>query len=377
MRYRSYLHVSVLVAVAIFCAHSCMAANPKITQAQIEKSLKTNPESYAVRLQAGKYFEEIGFAGEAQEQYLAATKCKDAKAEAFNRLAQMYLQDRQYTKARSAADLAVKRFPDSYGAHLTSGYIYHNQNDFDRALAEYKKAQTIEPKNPQIYIALGDATMGDGDNKGALAYLQKARQLGPETNLWRYQMGMVHKNLKEWDKARDFFEKNFDQDPFNRQSNLAYVNMLSDSKNPKKDPVKALEISFCLIATAQGNEMFQLKVRLKTLIAELRPSQVESAKNAALARITDTKLKARMLFCLGDVFDQLNLPDWGIKSYRAGLAFNPDFARGHLRLGIDLEGYGKDKQGALREYETALKLDAKDKETQARLQNLKRELKIK
>ena len=72
-----------------------------------------------------------------------------------------------------------------------------------------------------------------------------------------------------------------------------------------------------------------------------------------LARITDTKLKARMLFCLGDVFDQLNLPDWGIKSYRAGLAFNPGFARGHLRLGIDLEGYGKDKQGALREYETA------------------------
>ena len=355
----------------------CKPGEPKITQAQIEKSLKDHPESYAVRLQAGRYFEEIGFAGEAQEQYLAATKCKGANAEAFNRLAQMYLQDRQYTKARSAADLAVKRFPQNYGAHLTSGYVYHNQNDFDRALAEYKKAQSIEPQNPQIYIALGDATMGDGDNKTALDYLQKARQLGPETALWRYQMGMVHKNLKDWEKARGFFEQNFAEDPYNRQSNLAYVNMLTDGKNPKKDPLKALEISLCLIATSQGNEMFQLKVRLKTLIAELRPSQVESAKNAALARIKDTKLKARMLFCLGDVFDQLSLPDWGIKSYRAGLAFDPGFARGHLRLGIDLEGFGKDKQGALREYEAAYKLDAKDKETEARLHNLKRELKIK
>lgn len=372
----SLLLAALLIAPAQIGIESsfCLAQKTKtITSESIEKELKNNPHSYEVRIKAAHYLENMGCLGQAEEQYQAAGQCPNAQAEAFLRLAQMRLQQRQYKKAQEAADLGVKKFPNNYGTQLTAGYVYHNLSSLDVALSAYQKAQKLQPKNPEIYIALADVYLARNEYEKALNQLEQCAKLNPPQLLYRYQKGKVLQKLGRLTEARDILEKNYREKPFESKSSLLYLEVLETSKLTEK----ALEVALTMLAGAQGKEMITLKARIKLLIAQLKPSQVEKAKEKSLAVIADPKLKARLMFALGDIFDQMSLPDWAIKNYRSGLKLNPKFARGHLRLGEDLETYLKDKAHALQEYQLALELDPKDKETKLRMGSLKKELGLK
>jgi tetratricopeptide (TPR) repeat protein len=105
-------------------------------------------------------------------------------------------------------------------------------------------------------------------------------------------------------------------------------------------------------------------------IAELAPSINKRNPNAAF------------FFALGDVLDTVGMHSDAILQYRSGLGmeksysmdnddFRHAFARGFLRLGMDLEGTGRNYDRALRCYDVAYRLFPQDHQIDMHLTRLK------
>jgi tetratricopeptide (TPR) repeat protein len=121
--------------------------------------------------------------------------------------------------------------------------------------------------------------------------------------------------------------------------------------------------------------MVLAKAAVKDMLAAMTEKDARDTIARAEAAIKEIKLKGRLHFALGDVYDRLAQPQIAINQYQAGLSFDPSLARGYLRLGEDLETYKKDLPGAMKNYQKAFSLDGQDHEIQMRLNGLKAKIK--
>ena len=94
--------------------------------------------------------------------------------------------------ALSDASLAEKHYKDAI--------TYHDLEEFERAIAEYRKAIALNPNFPIIYNRLGVAHSELKQYDAALDAYQKALALSPMTAEPHYNMGLVY--LKKGDLPR-------------------------------------------------------------------------------------------------------------------------------------------------------------------------------
>jgi tetratricopeptide (TPR) repeat protein len=121
--------------------------------------------------------------------------------------------------------------------------------------------------------------------------------------------------------------------------------------------------------------MDDLKLMVAYLLMRLPPDAVQRSIRFAELKIGNPKTQAILHFALGDIYDRAHQPDNAMLQYKAGLSLNPDYARGYLRLGEDLEGKSSLNE-ALNNYEKAYSLNARDPEIKSRLDKLKALMKI-
>jgi len=347
-------------------------ATPRITAEQVEKLMKTAPHAYATHLKAGIFYQDKGIVGQAQDEFRQAIACKDTTPEAYKFLSQLLLKSNDRAEAERVARQGVRLFPHNYGMLLTAGYILHNESKLADALSMYEAAMKEEPQNPQIYVALADVSSAMNQPQKALQYVNKALALGPATDLICFEQAKVLVMLGRFEEAKKPLAQNFAKDPLNFKNNKLYLSVLNSQKS---SPREALKVQLCIMVPANKKQMDLAKVQVKEMLSTMSDSDATSAISNAEAAIKDIKLKARLHFALGDVYDRINKADAAIKQYRAGLALDPGFARGYLRLGEDLETFKNDTAGALKNYEKAASLDPADPEIQIRLKQLKAKVK--
>lgn len=71
-------------------------------------------------------------------------------------LAQLHLREGRLDEARTQADLAIERDPDSADAHITRGRILQAAGRPEEALAAWGRAEEIAPQNIDLAASLGD-----------------------------------------------------------------------------------------------------------------------------------------------------------------------------------------------------------------------------
>ncbi|MBU6454338.1 MAG: tetratricopeptide repeat protein [Cyanobacteria bacterium REEB67] len=343
----------------------------KYSATQIEKLLKSAPEAYSTHLAAGKFYEEKGIIGEAQNEYRTAITCPHPSAEAYKHLAQLLLKSADYAEAEKVARAGLKLFPHEYGMLLTTGYVLHNEHKLGEAAAMYEAAKAVQPNNAEIYIALADVYSAMNQAPRALQYVEKALSLGKPTELTLYEQAKVLILLGRFDQALKPLAANFEANPLNFKNNKLYLNVLTSQKRIKE----AFIVQLCLLAPANDKEMAVAKASLQDMLRALPEKEAQNGISTAEAAIKEKRLKGRLHFALGDVYDRIGQPQNAIGQYQAGLALDPTLARGYLRLGEDLENFKKDFFGAMKNYQKALSLDGKDKETTMRINQLKAKMK--
>lgn len=356
-------------------AESASPAEKKVlSQEEIEKLLKNEPHSYRAHLEAGRFYQKKGFVVEAENEYKLAINAPNAGADAYKQLANLLLRSHDYDQAEKISLEAKKKFQTDYSVLLTCGYVLHNCHKLDDALAVYEKARSLKPGESDIYLAIGDVLQAQNKPKEALAMVEKGIKLGAcDKEFAAFEKAKILVALDRFSEAVHEMDPVFEKYPFSSNTNDVYLAALLKCGNLEK----ALEVRLCLLSKANGRDMQINKSEVGGLCSKLSKNQIDLCIARAEKRIADQKLKARLHFAMGDIYDRAKNSGEAIQQYEAGLKLDPTFARGYLRLAEDQEVFLKDFKSALKNYETAQKLDKADKEINLRLNNLRQKQGIK
>ncbi len=373
------MQTMVCFAAALFSSSLIKGQAPQSTLGQVVPSakqvellLKNQPKTYVAHYAAGQLYESQGFYGQAIEQYRQALDFPPVKPDAYKRLAQLALKTSDYAAAEKVAVDGLHLFPKDYGMLLTAGYVLQNQGKLPAAMNMYQRARAARPSDAQICLAIADVLAALNKPEQALIEISRFDKLSPPTTLSIYEKAKILLALKRYDQALAELDKNFSQDPANFANNKLYASTLANHCNSNQtNRLKALEVALCLLAHANGKEMELSKQRVTNLLGPMADGVPPEVIAKAEERVKDVRVKARMHFALGDVYDRKSQFDLAIKQYQAGLKLDPQFARGHYRLGLDLESHGKDARSANASFRKAHELNGgKDRQIEEKWKSL-------
>lgn len=113
----------------------------------------------------------------ATRKYEAIVQLQPNMAEAYANLANLYYQQGQIDRAKSAYQKALQRKPELVGPNFLLGVIAFGEHDYTAALDHLRKAAASQPSNPLVYAYLGYTQFACSGFIEAAANLEKAYSL--------------------------------------------------------------------------------------------------------------------------------------------------------------------------------------------------------
>nr|MBA3258563.1 protein kinase [Gemmatimonadales bacterium] len=181
--------------------------------------------AYDFYLRGNDYFDRPGDPEAyrtAEEMYIRATELDPAFAMAFARLARIHISQFHFaertagrlTKARSAAESALRLQPDLPEAHLALGQIhYWGELDYEAALREFRIAHAADPGNGDLAWARGLVERRLGQWDQALADLRRAMELDPRSAVKALDLAEVHLRRREYAEAEKYLARGLELEP--------------------------------------------------------------------------------------------------------------------------------------------------------------------
>ncbi len=226
--------------------------------------------------------------------------------------------------------------PNRLEFHLAAGNVAARAGKFDMAIAEYQKVIEGLDKNSKtrggIYLRMGETYRRKGDDAGAIAALQKAREASPEDDTVLTSLGLTLDHAGRWPEARQLYEATLKMAPNNGVvlNNLAF-----------------------LIAEHGGD-----------LDDALTKAQRAKQLLPTMGEVSDT---------LGWIYLKKNLSDEALNIFRDLITKAPNQSTYRYHLGVALSQKG-DKPGAIKELQQALK-DNPERDEKEKIQQLLSRLK--
>jgi protein O-mannosyl-transferase len=152
-----------------------------------QHALEVTRGNYLAENIVGTRLMEQGRADEALPHLIAATQMNPSEATAYMAIGTYDLQHgqpreaiEQYQKTINLTDHAVqKNLWLRSTAFARVGSAYRQLRDFQQARASFQKALEIDPKDAQLWLALGIVTAQSGDLPAAIEAYSRAVQLQP------------------------------------------------------------------------------------------------------------------------------------------------------------------------------------------------------
>lgn len=181
----------------------------------ISAATTSNPKAYEAYLKGRFVWLQRTTDGfrQAKEYFDQAIALDPNYAEAYAGLADayqfmgafdFYLQDRKenYEKAKQACQRALKIDPNLAEAHASLGLIAMNY-DYDWALTEQelRRALTLAPNNGLIHDWYAEYLMAVGRPDGAVAEMERARELDPLSSVINTDLGKMRYFARRYDEA--------------------------------------------------------------------------------------------------------------------------------------------------------------------------------
>jgi Tfp pilus assembly protein PilF len=109
-------------------------------------------------------------------------------------------------------------------AHLQMGAAYLEVGDNNSALAEFSKAEALDPNNVEVILSLGRTFYRRGDYAQAVERYQKVLALDPTRTEAHNNLGLAYMRLRDFTKAREEFNLCL-KDPTYGQVHYAQFNL--------------------------------------------------------------------------------------------------------------------------------------------------------
>lgn len=149
--------------------------------ADYEAVLKAAPDDGTTMLKLGLIYQTQQRDDDAERMFLGAVKANPKLALAYNYLAARAAeQKKDLDQALTWAKRAVELSPEVAHFQDTLGWVYHLRGQNKEALATLQKAVALPPPQSSTYYHLGVAYQDAGDMAGARTAFAKALQIAPD-----------------------------------------------------------------------------------------------------------------------------------------------------------------------------------------------------
>ncbi|MCF7762210.1 MAG: tetratricopeptide repeat protein [Verrucomicrobia bacterium] len=183
------------------------------------------PADSRILLLRGDLLARMDRRAEAREDFIKSLESAPDYVPALEKLVDMDLLDKQYAAALDRIQIAMKRDPNSPNPWLLEAKVYMARNDLDQAEASLLQANEKNPDLQVPYLLLAKTYV---DTKKYPQALQRLQELvGKHTNNVSalLQIGMIQDHVKNYDAARESYEKVMAINPSSvlALNNLAYL----------------------------------------------------------------------------------------------------------------------------------------------------------
>jgi TolB-like protein/Flp pilus assembly protein TadD len=193
-------------------------------KAQMTRKPTENGEAYLAYIQAMNLFvpEEVEKLKQAEQLYQRALDLDPNFALACARLSHIESwifhsfdpSASRRAKARTLAEQALRLQPNLPEAHLALGYCYYYGDlDYDRALSEFKIAQSGLPNDAEVYLSLGAIQRRKGQWADSTANFEKAASVNPKDPWVLQNLGINYAAVKNYEAALKTYERGIELAP--------------------------------------------------------------------------------------------------------------------------------------------------------------------
>ena len=149
------------------------------------------------------------------------------------------LNPAELDKVKEIADHALALSPDLPEAHIALGnFYYYGHRDYDKALAEFRRALELQPNNIQAQETVAFIYRRQGRWEQALSEMAKCEERDPRNASLLANHGTTYLNLRMWQEARRAGSRALALDPHNvvgmRAVFLSYLNGSKDLNEAKR-----------------------------------------------------------------------------------------------------------------------------------------------
>ena len=121
-------------------------------------------------------------------------------------IARLYIQFNEKEEALKEYLLLIKKHPENAEYYFHAGCLFGERRRSDLSEQYFRKAISLNQKDPRFYYELGVSYYHEKKMKDAAVYLEGAIKLDPGSPKARFYMGKVHKDTKDYAGAIPFFE---------------------------------------------------------------------------------------------------------------------------------------------------------------------------
>ncbi|MBA3070874.1 MAG: tetratricopeptide repeat protein [Nitrospirae bacterium] len=155
---------------------------------------------WVVRLSdAYEHTGQFGRAIEVMKQWVTADNPNDENG--FVRLSKLYIKNKQYDEAITAAKRAIELKSDNVAAYHHLGIAYGEKKQYDEAMKALKKAIEINPKMSEPYGWLGRFLMEKNAYNEAIEAYKKAVELQPADIDYLISLANIYRVMGRYDDA--------------------------------------------------------------------------------------------------------------------------------------------------------------------------------
>jgi tetratricopeptide (TPR) repeat protein len=152
--------------------------------------------------------------------------------------------DWNFPEAKKEFDKAIELRPDYATAHQYYAYYLTAMGDLDEAIAERKRAVSIEPRSPLLNAALGEAYYEAHRFRDSIAPNQAALSIDPHYAVAIIQIGRAYEEMKMYPQAQQAYKSILafaPQDPA-LLALLGHVNAVSGQQKAARGVISQLQL---------------------------------------------------------------------------------------------------------------------------------------
>ncbi|MDW7760314.1 MAG: sulfatase-like hydrolase/transferase [Acidobacteriota bacterium] len=255
-------------------------------------------------------------------------------------------------EAVAIMETIIAEDPDIAQAHFSLGNIYFKAQEFEKAVAAFKRALDIKPDDTFAAINIANSYLGMGRFDDVEAFILDFQAKGFEDAQLYHLLGNMHFARKNYDKAELYFEKslNRNEDSASSHSSLGAIAIARDDLGRAETHLRT--------ALAMNPKLSNLHFNMAQL--HEKRGDLKAAEASYLREIEYSPEHFRALFNLARIYRTAGREAEEYETLRRAVAADPNFplnyfylARIHLRRGenyreaIDLVQTGLDlKPGA-------------------------------